>query len=163
MAGLFKPAGRVRPYRRAMFASLSLRSTGMAALDARDDFVRARRAQIAARALRWAGGRRHAPRHPRTLPASAARPSRAPRLEVIPLAAIVGTVDPSPHFDARFRPASGHLRARWERVALAHRRGLPLPPIEVRKGSDGYYVVDGRHRVSVALASGRREIDACVA
>jgi hypothetical protein len=53
--------------------------------------------------------------------------------------------------------------ARWERVALAHRRGLSLPPIAVKQGPDGYYVVDGRHRVSVALATGRREIDAWVA
>jgi hypothetical protein len=29
-------------------------------------------------------------------------------------------------------------------------------------GADGYYVLDGRHRVSVALAAGRREIDAWV-
>jgi hypothetical protein len=86
-----------------------------------------------------------------------------PRLQVICLAAIVGTVDPSPHFDARFRPASPHLRPRWERVALAHRKGAGLPPISVVEGPDGYYVLDGRHRVSVALAAGRREIEALVA
>jgi hypothetical protein len=140
-----------------MFASLSTHSTGMPALDAREDFVRARRAQLAARAVRWLADRRR-PNQPDT----AARSGRAPRREVIALDSIVGTVDPSPHFDARFRPASGHLRARWERVALAHRRGLALPPIAVVQGPDGYYVVDGRHRVSVALATGRREIEAWV-
>jgi len=31
------------------------------------------------------------------------------------------------------------------------------------KRSDGYYVVDGRHRVSVALALGHREIEAWAA
>jgi hypothetical protein len=144
-----------------MFASLSTHSTGMPALDAREDFVRARRAQLAARAVRWLADRRR-PNHPRMLPDTAARSGRAPRREVIALDSIVGTVDPSPHFDARFRPASGHLRARWERVALAHRRGLALPPIAVVQGPDGYYVVDGRHRVSVALATGRREIEAWV-
>jgi hypothetical protein len=143
-----------------MFASLT-HSTGMPALDAREDFVRARRAHLAARAVRWLADRRR-PNHPRTLPETAARSGRAPRREVIALDSIVGTVDPSPHFDARFRPASGHLRARWERVALAHRRGLALPPIAVVHGPDGYYVVDGRHRVSVALATGRREIEAWV-
>jgi hypothetical protein len=143
-----------------MFAALT-RSTGMPALDAREDFVRARRAQLAARAVRWLADRRR-PNHPRTLPETAARAGRAPRREVIALDSIVGTVDPSPHFDARFRPASGHLRARWERVALAHRRGLALPPIAVVQGPDGYYVVDGRHRVSVALATGRSEIEAWV-
>jgi hypothetical protein len=145
-----------------MFASLLTHSTGMPALDARDDFMRARRAQLAARAVRRLGSRRRRPNNPRTLPATAARSGRADRREVIALDSIVGTVDPSPHFDERFRPASGHLRTRWERVALAHRRGVSLPPIAVVSGPDGYYVVDGRHRVSVALATGRREIDAWV-
>jgi hypothetical protein len=146
-----------------MFGSLTTHSTGMPALDARDDFLRARRAQLAARAARWLRVRRRRPNHPRTLPDAAARQARAARLEVISLASIVGTVEPSPHFDERFRPASPHLRARWERIALAHRRGAGLPPIAVVQGPDGYYVVDGRHRVSVALATGRREIDAWVA
>jgi hypothetical protein len=145
-----------------MFGSLTTHSTGMPVLDAHDDFRRARRAQLAARAARRLRGRRRRPNHPRTLPEAAARRSPAARLEVIELGSIVGTVEPSPHFDERFRPASVHVRPRWERVALAHRRGVPLPPIAVLAGPDGYYVVDGRHRVSVALATGRREIDAWV-
>ena len=145
-----------------MFASLSTLSTGAPAHDAREDFARARRAQLAARAVRWASRRRRCPNHPRMLPEAAARSGRQAHVEVIPLDAIVGTVDPSPHFDDRFRPASAHLRARWERVALAHRRGVALPPIAVVEGPGGYYVVDGRHRVSVARAAGRHEIDAWV-
>ena len=76
--------------------------------------------------------------------------------------AIVGSVEPSISFDSRFRPASEVVRARWERIALAHRRGISLPPIAVRRSADGYYVVDGRHRVSVALVFGHRDIDAWV-
>jgi hypothetical protein len=143
-----------------MLASLT-HSTGMPALDARDDFARARRAQMTARVVGRLGGRRR-PSHPATLPDSAGRPARVPRLTTVPLDAIVGTVEPSPHFDDRLRPASGLLRERWERVALAERQGVPLPPIAVRQGPGGYYVVDGRHRVSVARATGRREIDAWV-
>jgi hypothetical protein len=146
-----------------MFASLDTHSTGMPTLDAREDFVRARRAQLRARALRRLAGRRCRPNHPPTLPEAGAPSRRAARVAVIALDSIVGTVEPSPQFDARFRPASAHLRPRWERVALAHRRGVALPPIAVLQGPDGYYVVDGRHRVSVALALGRREIDAWVA
>jgi hypothetical protein len=134
----------------------------MPALDAREDFARARRAAFAVRAARSLAGRRRRPHHPPTLPTAAALPARTARLEVIPLASIVGTVEPSPHFDARFRPVSRHLRTRWERIALAHRRGVALPPIAVHERPDGYYVIDGRHRVSVALAAGRREIDAWV-
>ena len=137
-------------------------STGMPVADAHDDFLRARRAQVAARAARWvAGGRRRA-RVPRTLTDTAGVPRGAARLEVIPLKTIVGTVEPTIMFDAAFRPASELVRARWERIALAHLRGVSLPPIRVLRGDDGYYVVDGRHRVSVALALGRRDIDAWV-
>jgi hypothetical protein len=145
-----------------MFGSLTTHSTGMPSLDARDDFLRARRAQLAARATRWLTGRRR-PSHPRTLPEVTAPARRSSRRQVIALRCVVGTVEPSPHFDARFRPTSEHVRARWERVALAYRRGAAVPPITVVQGPDGYYVVDGRHRVSVAVAAGRREIDAWVA
>jgi hypothetical protein len=144
-----------------MLRSRPTYSTGLPALDARDDFLRARRAQLMARAAGRLRRRRRAS-HPRTLADGATRSARVARLEVIALDAIVGTVEPSPHFDARFRPASEQLRTRWERVALAHRRGIALPPIAVVRGPDGYYVLDGRHRVSVALATGRREIDAWV-
>jgi hypothetical protein len=161
MAALFKCGARGRPYRRPMFASLTTHSTGMPSIDARDDFMRARRAHLAARTARWLARRRR-PNHPRTLPEAAAYSGRTARCEVIAIGAIVGTVEPSPHFDERFRPASGHLRTRWERVALAHRRGISLPPIAVVQGPDGYYVIDGRHRVSVARAAGRREIEAWV-
>lgn len=65
-------------------------------------------------------------------------------------------------FDAAFRPTSEHVRARWERVALAHRTGVSLAPITVLERPEGYYVVDGRHRVSVARALGHRDIEARV-
>jgi hypothetical protein len=47
-------------------------------------------------------------------------------------------------------------------LALAHRTGLSLPPITVLERPDGYYGVDGRHRVSVARALGHRDIEARV-
>jgi hypothetical protein len=65
-------------------------------------------------------------------------------------------------FDARFRPISDHVRPRWQRIALAHRTGVSLPPIWVIERPDGYYVVDGRHRESVARAMGHRDIEARV-
>jgi hypothetical protein len=129
-------------------------STGMAHLDARADFGRARRSARLARALR-----RRSAAEPPTLVDGARRRAAERGNRVVPLASIVGTVEPSPHFDARFRPASEHLRARWERVALAHRRGIALPPVLVVEGGDGYYVLDGRHRVSVALATGHHDIE----
>lgn len=137
-------------------------ATGMPTIDAHDDFLRARRAHRFRRAGGWLARRPRCGDHPRVL-SDAAIPKRASRLAVIALDEIVGTVEPSLHFDARFRPTSEHVRARWERVALAHRRGVALPPITVVQRPDGYYVVDGRHRVSVALALGLREIEAWAA
>jgi hypothetical protein len=136
-------------------------STGIPALDARADFARARRAQLAARVLRRLAGRR-GPGQPATPPDNVRQLAGVPRLAVVPLGAIVGTVEPSPHFDERLRPASGRLQGRWEGVALAVRRGVALPPITVRKRPEGYYVIDGRNRVSVARATGQRDIDAWV-
>jgi hypothetical protein len=142
-----------------MFASPHPHSTGLATLDAESDFRRARRAYLAARLGGWPRRRRpHLPAMSR--PALlAGGPSR---LEVVPLGSIVGTLEPTTNFDGCFRPASNALRWRWERIALAHRRGQSLPPVVLRRQADGYYVVDGRHRVSVARALRHRDIDAWV-
>ena len=152
---LLRAAGTVQ-----LMFSWPSHSTGIAALDARADFARARRAQLAARVLRRLAGRR-GPGQPET-PPDVRQLAGVQRLAVVPLAAIVGTVEPSPHFDERFRPASGRLQRRWEGVALAVRRGAALPPITVRQRPEGYYVIDGRNRVSVARATGQRDIDAWV-
>jgi len=84
------------------------------------------------------------------------------RLVVLSLAAGRGAIEPSAGFDADFRPVSESVRTRWERIALAHRQGVALSPISVVACPDGYYVLDGRHRVSVALALGHEDIDAWV-
>jgi hypothetical protein len=133
----------------------------MPVLDAEADFRRARRAHAVAWVGRWL---RRAPncRYPRTLGNVATSVGGFTREQVVPLDAIVGTLEPTPHFDARFRPASEVVRGRWQRIALAHRRGDALPPVDLIKRPDGYYVLDGRHRVSVARALGHRDIDARV-
>jgi len=83
-------------------------------------------------------------------------------LQVVPLDAIVGTVDRAADFDRGFRPTSPRLRSRWERIAAAQRRGESLPPISLYKVGDLYFVRDGHHRVSVAKSLGRQDIDAYV-
>ena len=47
-------------------------------------------------------------------------------------------------------------------MAEAQRRGQPMPPIKVFRIGDMHFVEDGHHRVSVARAQGRRDIDAYV-
>jgi hypothetical protein len=81
---------------------------------------------------------------------------------VIQLEAIVGTVDRGREFDRSFRPTSGRVRSRWEHIAAAMRRGESMPPIDVVRIGEIYFVRDGHHRVSVARALGRTDIDAYV-
>jgi len=83
-------------------------------------------------------------------------------LKVVPLDAIVGTVDRNVDFDRGFLPTSPRLRSRWERINAAQRRGETMPPVSLYKVGDLYFVRDGHHRVSVAKAFGRKDIDAYV-
>ncbi len=83
-------------------------------------------------------------------------------LQVVPLDAIVGSVDRAVDFDRGLRPTSARLRSRWERIAAAQRRGESLPPVSLYKIGDLYFVRDGHHRVSVAKSLGRDDIDAYV-
>jgi ParB/Sulfiredoxin domain len=79
----------------------------------------------------------------------------------IALASIVGTVDRrGGDFDQLFRPRTGRLRSHWQRIAAARRRGETMPPIDVYRVDDLYFVIDGHHRVSVARAQGDTTIDA---
>jgi hypothetical protein len=129
------------------------------ALTAGADFARARRGHRLARVRRQLT-RRACCAKPRHLGHVAALYFLPARLRQIPVAAIVGTVEATADFDAHFRPATDRVSFRWQRVARAHRAGHPLPPIAVIERPDGYYVLDGRHRVSVAREFGQDEIDA---
>src|SRR4029077_9981754 len=75
---------------------------------------------------------------------------------------VARTAEPRRDFDRRFRPTSNRVRYRWERLALAQRRGEAIPPIDVYRVGDLHFVNDGHHRVSVAAATGQKVIDAYV-
>jgi hypothetical protein len=139
--------------------------TGFPSQDAQTDFNRARRRQVLARlAMRL----RRDDDVDLILPfeevteALGHRGERSLGLQTIPLDSIVGTVDRSREFDRRFRPTSRRVRGRWQRIAEAQRRGDAMPPISVYRIGDMHFVKDGHHRVSVARAMGRKEIDAYV-
>jgi hypothetical protein len=83
-------------------------------------------------------------------------------MQVVPLELIVGTVDRGRDFDRRFRPTSRRVRSRWEQIAAAMRRGEPMPPVDLVRVGEIYFVRDGHHRVSVARALSRTDIDARV-
>jgi hypothetical protein len=140
--------------------------TGFPTQDAQTDFGRARRRQLLARLARRLrlepGDLNLILPFEEVVEALGRRGERSLGLQTIPLDSIVGTVDRSREFDRRFRPTSGRVRGRWERIAEAQRRGEAMPPISVYRIGDLHFVKDGHHRVSVARAQGRTEIDAYV-
>lgn len=140
--------------------------TGFPRADVADDFLRVRRRQALARLVQRL---RRAPDDVNVilplnevLDALGRRGERRLGLQSIRLDSIVGTVDSSLDFDRRFRPTSGRVRERWERLALAQQRGESIPPIEVYRVGDLHFVQDGHHRVSIAMARGDKTIDAYV-
>jgi hypothetical protein len=74
---------------------------------------------------------------------------------VVPLRDIIGTVDRAAQiFDREFRPTRQRARDRFQRAFVAMSRGEPLPPVELYRWHDHYYVADGHHRVAAARAMG---------
>jgi hypothetical protein len=160
------PARRA-PVRRAFRALGALRGqTGFPQADVENDFQRARRHHVAARLAqqirRHSGSASRLLRLDEAVGALSYRSERRLGLQTIPLNTIVGTMERRRDFDRRFRPASSHVRPRWERLALAQRRGEPIPPIEVYRVGGLHFVADGHYRVSIAVAAGQETIDAYV-
>jgi hypothetical protein len=140
--------------------------TGLPRADVENDFVRARRRQILATLAHRLRGR--PADSDRIVPVAEVVGPLGPGgqqhlgLQTIPVNTIIGTVDPHRGFDRHFRPTTDRVRSRWQRLALAQRRGARIPPIDVYRVGDRHFVTDGHHRVSVAAATGQQWIDAHV-
>lgn len=81
-------------------------------------------------------------------------------MQEVPIAKIVGSMDRWRDFDRAFLPKDRHSRSRWRRVDEAYYEDIRLPPIQLYKVGDIYFVKDGNHRVSVARERGVEFIDA---
>jgi hypothetical protein len=140
--------------------------TGFPQADVQNDFLRARHRQVAAQLANWIRRRPESASRLLTLQEVAGRlgthSERPLGLQTIPLDTIIGTLDPRRDFDRRFRPTTNRIRPRWERLALAQRRGEPIPPIQVYRAGGRHFVEDGHHRVSIAAATHQQTIDAYV-
>jgi nucleotide-binding universal stress UspA family protein len=78
----------------------------------------------------------------------------------IPLDAIVGSVGRYTDFTRTFLPRSDKDQERWSHVKAAFMESSTgLPPIEVYKVGEAYFVVDGNHRVSIARQEGMISIE----
>ncbi len=83
-------------------------------------------------------------------------------LQVVSLDKIVGSAGRYSDFDRAFFPRHPHLKDRWMSINEAYYKQTPLPPVELIKIGEVYFVSDGNHRVSVARAWGKDFIDASV-
>ncbi len=88
--------------------------------------------------------------------------SRAYRgIHDVPLEQIIGSVDRYHDFTRSFLPRHYKMRERWSRVdQVAAQKGLP--PVELYKVADTYFVIDGHHRISVARQAKASFIEAHV-
>jgi hypothetical protein len=75
---------------------------------------------------------------------------------------IRGSENRSDDFDIHFNPIHSRHKERWVNVARAMLGDAGVPPVELIKVHDTYFVRDGHHRISVARSLGQEEIDAVV-
>lgn len=83
-------------------------------------------------------------------------------LQDVPLDKIVGSVGRYREFTRSFLPKTNTMRERWSRVYAQTTGLMGLPPIELYKIGDVFFVRDGNHRVSVARQMGAGTIQAHV-
>ena len=83
-------------------------------------------------------------------------------LTAVPLDQIVGSEGRPGDFDRLFAPRQTNTKERWLRIKRAQLDDRGLPPVELTKVGEIYFVRDGHHRISVARRAGQREIDAHV-
>ena len=73
----------------------------------------------------------------------------------------MGSVGRYQDFTRTFLPRSDGLRERWAAVQDRVKEG-GLPPVELYKVGEGYFVRDGNHRISVARAQSVPDIEAFI-
>ncbi len=130
---------------------------------AQEDFERAYRRGFWRKISSWLTGERN-----ELLPFDAVR-ERIPLrglhylgLRQIPIDQIVGSLGRYRDFDRAFLPRQARTRSRWVSIDSAHHDDIILPPVELYKMGEVYFVRDGNHRVSVAREQGQEFVDAYV-
>jgi len=83
-------------------------------------------------------------------------------LRQVPIDQIVGSVGRYRDFDRAFLPTQKRTKGRWVNIDMAHYQDVDLPPVDLIKMGEIYFVRDGNHRVSVARERGQEYIDAYV-
>ena len=82
--------------------------------------------------------------------------------QTVKLRQIVGSVNRYLDFDSKFHLKKDRPRERLHAIRAVMEKGKPLPPVDLYKIKDSYFVLDGNHRISVAKERGFKEINARV-
>jgi hypothetical protein len=84
--------------------------------------------------------------------------------QLVPVDRIVGSVGRCDDLDRQFQPLrlTRDRQSRLARIRQLAAEGAILPPVELYRLKDEYFVVDGNHRVAVAKENGQVDIDAYV-
>jgi hypothetical protein len=120
------------------------------------------RQQGAARRLQMVAWLTRRSNHLKDLCCQAIKNGRYLGTRTVEISKIKGSESKSGDFDVNFQPLTSRTVSRWVNVAVARKKGVYLPPVELIKIGDEYYVRDGHHRLSVAHAFGESFIEAIV-
>lgn len=83
-------------------------------------------------------------------------------LQQVPISAIIGSVGRYRDFSRTFLPRTEEDQDRWVGVSTAAAHIGDLPPVQLYRLGDSYFVLDGNHRISIARTRGLDYIDAQV-
>jgi len=81
-------------------------------------------------------------------------------IKTVQINKIMGSEGRYSDFDQFFNPKSSKSRGKWLGISEAMRNGVALPPVQLYKVDDLYFVRDGNHRISVAKKLGQKFIEA---
>jgi hypothetical protein len=82
-------------------------------------------------------------------------------IQTVQVDKIIGSATLRYHdFDRAFLPTQNETKSRWRKVDEAFYEDVNLPPVQLYKVGDVYFVRDGHHRISVARERGQAFIDA---
>lgn len=143
--------------RRLMLASrLSARSQGLIA-----------GLRAAVHSWHQAAGPALLPRLADICPGASSASGRHHGLATIPVRCIVGTASyPQGSRRSDFLPVPGRepadWQSRWDRLVSSIQEQAHLPPVDLLRAADNYWIIDGHNRVALARAVGQLWIDADV-
>lgn len=131
-------------------------------LNARPLFEKARRRAAIMQTLHRLIGKSRALDHLASYSSNTVRLCPETRTTQVHINQIRGSVNRIREFDRDFYPLTDDVETRWVRIASMMMQSRTLPPVELLRVDDDYYVIEGHHRISVSRMLGYAYVDAIV-